>query len=135
MAIGRGTERIRLWTKVGNTRIEIQGAKYFYEDFQDITGMKVLNDFSGDDNVLMVDGNKAKAYLVKLVAVLSGQFAGGVGTNQQQDDSTRRFVFYCDPEKAEECLLKLRGKDVDPGLGLGSMKIIKVYRPRRRAYV
>ena len=131
-----GTERLRFFCKVGNTRLEIEGAKYFYGDsnVQAATGWETVNDGDTDDNVLMVGGQEAKKYLVKLVAVLSGQIAGGVGTNQSQDESTRRFTFYCEPSKAEDAILKLKGKNVDPGLGVGSMKITKVYRPRRISY-
>lgn len=131
-----GTERGKYSCKIGNTRVVIQGAKYFYGDsnVQAATGWKTLNDGDTDDNVLEIDGARAKQFLVRLVAKLSGQFAGGVGTNQSQDDSQRLFAFYCDPSKVEDAILKLKGNNVDPGLGLGSMKITKVYRPRKVSY-
>lgn len=130
-----GTERNRYYCKIGRSRIEIQGAKWFYGDgqVQRATGWNEVGDGTVDDQEIIIDGSKAKPYLVRLVAVLSGQAAGGVG-NQQQDDSTRRFTFYCDPSKVEDAILDLPNKSVDPGLGLGSYRIRKVYRPRKVSY-
>ncbi|MEM6433724.1 MAG: hypothetical protein AAF773_07705 [Cyanobacteria bacterium P01_D01_bin.115] len=133
----RGVEKKRYYAQVGRSRVEFIGAKYFYDDgqVQSATGIKAVGDGTVDDGELVASGTDAKKYLVRLVAVLSGQIAGGIGTNQQQDETTRSFYFYCDPSFAEEAILKLPNKSLDPGLGFGSFRILRVYRPRRRVLI
>ena len=132
-----GAERGNYFVKVGDNRITFQGAKYWYGDgnVQSETGVKEIGDGTVDDGELQIDSSDAKKYLVQLAAVVTGQGLGGVGTNQQQSDRRRTIKFFCDPDKAEDAILNLPNKSVDPGLGLGSLRILKVYRPRRRVYV
>ncbi len=132
-----GTERGNYFIRVGDNRIFFSGAKYFYGDnnVQSATGVETVGDGTVDDGELQIDNQDAKKYLVKLRAVMTGQVLGGQGANQQQNDRRRSFDFYCDPEKAEDAILNLPNKNVDRGAGLGSMKILKVYRPRRRVLV
>lgn len=70
-----------------------------------------------------------------MVAVATGQVAGGVGTNQAQRDKKFRITFYCHPDKVDNAILELPGKNVDRGAGIGSLKIDEVYRPRKISYV
>lgn len=135
--MARGTELVRLQAKLGDTEIQFSGAKYFYSKLGKTVGVTPLNDRANQRTGrrgAVLKGEEAKRNLVKLVAVMSGQIAGGVGTNQAQDESTRRFTFYANPSNVDAAMTELIGKNVDPGLGLGSMKIIDVYRPLVRAY-
>lgn len=134
-----GTELLRLITDdIGGTRLRFSGAKYFYgdRDVKGIIGIKPVTDRDNTrDKLKPKNSQMYKMYLVRLTAVATGQVAGGTGTNQAQRDKKFRINFYCHPEKVEDAILKLPGKSVDRGAGIGSLKIDEVYRARKIQYI
>lgn len=128
-----GTERIEvafLINPPGGKKVGcvVSGAKWFYGNTKVAKAIgavkmtdKRLNDF------YQARGTDAKENLVRLIAVMGGQGPVGIG-NASQNDSKRRFEFYCDPSEAENALNDLPGLTVDRGAGIGSMKITRVYR-------
>jgi hypothetical protein len=126
-----GTERANFVCQFGSGLIKISGARWFYNDsnVKSATGWELEDEsqVSNTEAAGTVEGQAAKDRLVLLVAVLKPD---SVLTNSNQSDRSRRFVFYCDPSKAEDAMLELPQKNVDPGLGAGSYNISKVYRKR-----
>lgn len=131
-----GVERVTVVSKIGASIIEFSGAKYWYsdKDVSGIIGVKVKTDKDVSKDALEVGGGQDyKKFMVRLTAVCAGNIAG-VG-NQAQRDRKFNVNFYCNPDKADDAMLKLKGKSVDRGAGLGRLTIQKVYRPRRVTYV
>lgn len=133
-----GTEKLRLIADdIGGTRLRFSGAKYFYGNraVQRAIGIKPATDRDNAQNKLKMKTQDYKKYLVRLTAIATGQVLGGVGTNQAQRDKKFRISFYCHPDRVDNAILELPGKNVDRGAGIGSLKIDEVYRPRKVNYI
>jgi hypothetical protein len=126
-----GTERANFVCDFGSGRIEISGAKWFYNDanVKSACGWELKGEGQVSNTAVAGTsrGQEAKDRLVLLVAVLKPD---SVLSNSNQSDRSRRFEFYCDPSSVEKALLELPEKNVDPGLGAGSYNIARVYRKR-----
>lgn len=125
-----GVEKIPGFFTVGGSRIDIQGARYWYGDpeIANRIGFNRLDDSDVDDNKFRQRPNPyAKEGLIQLVAVMKSEGVAGVG-NSANNDKTRRFTFYCDPSFAESALTTLGGRTMDANFLPGSWKIQRVYR-------
>jgi len=133
-----GTELLRVKSeKIGDTELRFSGAKYWYGNsgVSKVIGVSPVTDKDNTKNKLKLKTGDYKKYLVRLTAIATGQVLGGVGTNQAQRDKKFRINFYCHPDKVDNAILELPGKNVDRGAGIGSLKIDEVYRPRKVSYV
>lgn len=131
-----GVEKINVIATIGTTSLEFSGAKYWYGNngVKGIIGVRAKTDKDTAGNKLeMRIGQEYKKYLIRLVAVCAGNVAG-VG-NQAQKDNKFNVSFYCHPDNADDAMLKLPGKSVDRGAGLGKLTIQRVYRPRKVSYI
>lgn len=131
-----GVERVTVIAKIGNSVVEFAGAKYWYSDknVSGVIGVKVKTDKDvAKDAIETGGGQDYKKFMVRLTAVCAGNIAGA--GNQAQRDKKFNVNFYCNPEKVEDAILKLKGKNVDRGAGAGRLTIQKVYRPRRVTYI
>lgn len=122
-----GTERLNLYCKVGKNTIKFQGAKWFYNDgdVRRNTGIKTEGEAQLKADELPLEGAAGKQYLARLVATLAKDSVAG---NAAQSEKRRTYQFYCDPDKCEEAMVKLKGKTVDASLLPGNWKIVKVAR-------
>lgn len=128
-----GTERSKInFTVAGNT-YQINGAKWFYTNntVKGIIGASVAGTRTSGttrQGTITTNAESAKRVLIKLVMTYKSA-AGSVVGNAAQTDRPKRFTFLCDPDKAEDAIVKL------PDKSIGGRKILRVYRPLKRCYV
>ncbi|MFQ4134805.1 hypothetical protein PGN35_000635 [Nodosilinea sp. PGN35] len=130
-----GVEKLIVVAEIGKRRCAFLGAKYWYgdKDVKGIIGVKPKTDKDTKGNEIEDLDQSYKKYMIRLTAVCAGNIAG-IG-NQAQRDKKFNINFYCHPDKADDAMLKLPGKSVDRGAGLGRLTIQRVYRPRRVTYI
>jgi hypothetical protein len=127
-------ELVRVTAKINKTILEFNGAKWFYNDgdIRSHAGLQLKNERQLDDGDVIVRGKQAKQKLVQLQAILRRNSL--VGNAAQNDNKEYRYKFYCDPDSAEQAMLKLPGKIIDNSLLPGNWKIDEVTRPLRVSY-
>lgn len=124
-------DKISVDFDLGELRVRLQGAKYFYDD-PDIRSNIGADDTDENDFVRYVVDEKVQwsKWMIPLVAVMRSDT---ILTNAGKG-KLRYFDFYCRPDKVDEAFEDLPGKSVDSSLLPGDWEIEKVVRKRDVCY-
>lgn len=129
-----GTERDTYYVRAYGNIYQFQGAKYIYQPLRKLLGVGREGDegfsFAALDAQDPVEGIKVKRVIPRLTLVLvpTTIIVGGNGAQTDNSSKTRRIKVFCDPDKMEDAIKKIKNKTIG---GVASAALGISFRPRQ----